>query len=164
MSIKLAFKAFLKAWRFPKEAENFLADKPSPKALAPSSAPSADHLRFLSHLQQSSRLLDFFKEDISEFDDEQVGAAVRAIHRDCGKALEELIALRPLLDKEEGETIAITEGYDPQVYKLIGNLKGTPPYKGVIKHRGWKAHRLSLPKSLSEQKKEVVCPAEVEIL
>src|SRR5438876_1692147 len=64
--------------------------------------PSGAPLRILGLLQREGRLLDFLLEDIKAYSDEQVGAAVRDIHRQCQAALNEHLALEPVLPKEEG--------------------------------------------------------------
>jgi hypothetical protein len=121
------------------------------------------HLRLLNYLQQTSRLVDFIKEDIAGFNDAQVGAAVRKIHQDCAQALEELVTIRPLKDEQEGTTVQVPKGYNPAEIKVVGKVKGEPPFTGVLVHRGLKAQKRSLPKKTGEQTPEVICPAEVEI-
>jgi hypothetical protein len=161
MSLALAFKAFLKAWKNPQKAEEFINDTPK-ITHAPAADPS--HLRLLSSLQQNARLIDFLKEDIKSYTDAQVGAAVRKIHQDCGKFLEETVTIRAVMDEEEGQTVKIPAGYNPAHIKVVGRVNGNPPYTGVVRHRGWKVHKLSLPKQSSAQHQaEVICPAEVEI-
>jgi hypothetical protein len=44
-------------------------------------------LHSLSVLQREGRLLDFFAEDLSRYEDDQIGAAVRSIQEDCKKAI-----------------------------------------------------------------------------
>jgi hypothetical protein len=158
MGLGLAIKAFFKAFREPKQAEEFLNEAPKQIESFDSS-----HLRLLGMLQQSGRLIDFLKEDISAFTDAQVGAAVRKIHEDCAKSLEEFVTVRPLMDEKEGSTIRIPEGYDVESIHLVGNVKGNPPYQGTLVHKGWKAHKRSLPKKVSGQASAIICPAEVEI-
>lgn len=154
-----AFKAFVKALKEPQKAQQFIEDQP------PKQIESADnsHLRLLAYLQQSGRLIDFIKEDISSFNDSQVGAAVRKIHQDCKQLLEDLVTIRPLKEENEGATVQVPKGYNPSEIKLVGKVKGEPPFTGVLVHRGWKAHKRSLPKKVGEQTVEVICPAEIEI-
>lgn len=159
----LAIKVFFKAFRDPKGASLFLEGK---KSAAP--APSLEHgdsahLRLLAMLQQSSRLIDFIKEDLSSFDDAQVGAAVRKIHTDCGACLEELVTIRPVMDDREGAKITVPQGYDPTKIKVLGKVKGEPPFVGVLVHKGWKAHKRSLPKKVGGDISDVIAPAEVEV-
>lgn len=158
MRLLLAIKAFFKALKNPEKAKEFLEE---PSKTVDSSDYS--HLRLLGILQQSSRLIDFLKEDITGYDDAQIGAAVRKIHQDCSQSLEELITIRPLLDENEGAKINVPQGYDPTKIKIVGKVKGEPPYKGTLIHKGWKAHKKSLPKRVGEQTTEVLCPAEVDI-
>ncbi len=155
----LAFKAFFKAFRNPEKAQQFLETQltKQPELF------DASHLRLLYYLQHSGRLVDFLQEDIKPFSDAQVGAAVRKIHQDCGRALEELITIRPLREEKEGSKIQVPKGYDPSEIKIIGNVKGEPPFYGTLVHRGWKAHKRSLPKKTGQQIAEIICPAEVEI-
>lgn len=160
MGLALAFKAFIKAFKEPEKAQKFVEDSGEPKKLE-----SADHshLRLLQFLQQTSRLVDFLKEDISSFSDAQVGGAVRKIHQDCGQAIEEWVTIRPLKDEQEGASIHIPRGYNPAEIKVVGKVKGEPPFTGILVHRGWKAQKRSLPKKSGDPSPEVICPAEVEI-
>lgn len=156
--IKLAFKAFLKAWRNPQQAQRFLQDE-QPKV----ETTDQSHLRLLAILQHSGRLIDFLKEDIQEFNDAQVGAAVRKIHEECSKSLEEIVTIRPVYEEKEGATIRILPGYDSSSVKVVGKVKGEPPYSGTLVHKGWKAHKRSLPKKTGEQLTDIICPAEIEV-
>lgn len=160
MRLWIAFKAFWKAWKHPDKAKNFLEQKETQKIVEKG---DISHLRFLSQLQQSGRLVDFFKEDISSFTDAQIGAAVRKIHADCSKIIEEYITVRPLCDEQEGSSITVPAGYDPSAIKVIGKIKGEPPFKGILVHKGWKAQKRLLPKSSGESAAEIICPAEIEI-
>ncbi len=55
-------------------------------------------------------------------------------------------------------------GFDAGAIRLTGNVKGDPPFKGVLRHRGWRVVKLDLPKLTAEQKDQwVVAPAEVEV-
>lgn len=158
MGITLAIKAFFKALKEPEKAEAFLVGEPKK---IESQDPS--HLRLLTLLQQSGRLIDFLMEDIKEFSDDQIGAAVRQIHADSAKCLEEYVTIRALRDENEGSTVLVEKGYDPQQIKVVGKVTGEPPFSGILIHKGWKAHKKSLPKKSSDQSKEIIYPAEVEI-
>ncbi|MEM1282081.1 MAG: DUF2760 domain-containing protein [Chlamydiota bacterium] len=159
MSLMTAFKAFFKALKNPKKAKQFLEEQPVVKK----EKTDPSHLRLLNLLQDSGRLVDFLKEDISKFNDAQVGAAVRKIHSDCNKSLEEYVTIRPIMEEEEGQNVAISEGYDPANIKIVGKVKGQPPFKGKLIHKGWRAHKRSLPKQVGDLSTEVIQPAEVEI-
>ncbi|WP_068469715.1 DUF2760 domain-containing protein [Candidatus Protochlamydia phocaeensis] len=159
MGLGLAFKAFMKAFKDPEKAKQFVEEQP-PKQIE---AADQSHLRLLYYLQQAGRLIDFLKEDISAFSDAQVGAAARKIHQDSAQLLEELVTIRPLKSEPEGTMVQVPKGYDPSEIKVVGKIKGEPPFSGVLVHRGWKAHKRSLPKKTGEQATDVICPAEIEI-
>ncbi|MFI0435699.1 MAG: DUF2760 domain-containing protein [Parachlamydiaceae bacterium] len=160
MGFILAFKAFIKALKEPEKAEQFINQTQALKELEGS---DQSHLRLLHSLQQAGRLIDFLKEDIGPFSDAQVGAAVRKIHQDCGQIIEELVTIRPLKEESEGMTVQVAKGYNPAEIKIVGNVKGEPPFSGILVHRGWKAQKRSLPKKSGDQTSDVICPAEVEI-
>jgi hypothetical protein len=164
MGLVLALKAFWKAWKEPQKGEQFLEDRLTPALTKPvEEIKEVSHLRLLSYLQQSGRLIDFLKEDISAFNDAQVGAAVRKIHQDCAQLLEDLVTIRPLKTEQEGAPVQIPKGYNPMEIKVVGKVKGEPPFSGTLVHRGWKAHKRSLPKQIADFTTDVICPAEVEV-
>src|SRR5207253_9887315 len=49
----------------------------------------AEIVSFLSIFQERGRLIDFLMDDITTYDDAQVGAAARVVHQGCKAALEE---------------------------------------------------------------------------
>lgn len=159
MALMLAIKSFFKALKEPEKAQVFLEDKPQRMALSQ----DASHLRLLKMFQQSGRLIDFFKEDIKDFNDAEIGAAARQIHEECRRNLEEYVTIRPIMEQNEGETLHIPKDYDVGAIKLVGQAKGQGPYTGVLIHKGWKAHKRSLPKQLTDQSIDIIQPAEVEI-
>ncbi len=121
------------------------------------------YLHLVTVLQKEGRLLDFFVEDLSQYDDAQIGAAVRDIHQNCKKALEKLVAPQAVLTQNEGDPITVAEDFDPNTIKLIGNVTGRPPFNGVVQHRGWRAGKLALPTFSGRQVPEIIAPAEVEV-
>lgn len=163
MRLLTAFKLFFWALKDPAKAEKLLEDKSGEVKHAPASTHDYSHLRLLSLMQESSRLIDFLKEDLSSFDDAQIGAAARKIHEDCGKCLEEFVTVRPLMEENEGSKVTVPQGYDPIKIKVVGKIKGQPPYVGVLIHKGWKVHKRSLPKKIGDLVTEVICPAEIEV-
>jgi len=52
---------------------------------------------------------------------------------------------------------------DPAAIKLVGNVVGEPPVRGVLRHRGWKVIEVSLPSLPQGTGRRIVAPAEVEI-
>jgi|SRR5581483_4360653 len=119
-------------------------------------------LRLLSVLQEEGRLVDFLEEDIAPYGDEQVGAAVRGIHDTCRRALHERVTLEPIVAGGEGSDVTIDGNFDPAAIRLTGNVGGTPPFRGVLRHAGWRVTRVALP-ARRGQDPHVVAPAEVEI-
>jgi hypothetical protein len=158
MSLLAAFKAFFWALKNPKafEQKTKKIEEKKPK-------PSYDHLRLLAMMQNNARFIDFIKEDISSYSDQEVGAVARDIHKECSKLLEDVVGIRVLSKDEEGSTLTIASHFDPQEISLIGNVKGSGPYKGILRHPGWKASKLSLPEGSQDLRKEILQASEVEI-
>jgi len=120
-------------------------------------------LHFLSVLQREGRILDFFSEDLTLYDDEQIGAAVRSIQEECKRTVEKYLSPVPVLNKEEGDLVNIEAGFDPDSIKLTGNVSGQPPFKGILRHRGWRAGKKDVPKLSDVIDSSIITPAEVEI-
>lgn len=120
-------------------------------------------LRTLGLLQREGRLLDFLMEDIQGAGDEQIGFAVREIHRQCQAALKEHLVLEPVLPQTEGDTVEVPAGFDPSAVRLTGNLTGQPPFKGTLKHAGWRVKEIKLPTPPAGQDELILMPAEVEL-
>src|SRR5262249_18008373 len=138
----------------PKPPEPELPPPPAPKAAAPTPAskeaappPSSAEpaLSLLALLQREGRLVDFLEQDITAFSDAEIGAAARVVHDGCRKALRGHARIAPVRAEEEGATITLLAGYSPAEVKLSGDVQGSPPYKGVLRHRGWRAADLVLP-------------------
>lgn len=120
-------------------------------------------LHLLSLLQREGRLVDFLQEDLTAHGDAEIGAAVRQIQETCHEVLGKYVAPTPIMDSEEGETVTIEAGFDPNTVKLVGNISGDPPFKGIVQHRGWRAARVDLPTLSGSRNPAVIVPAEVEI-
>jgi hypothetical protein len=133
-----------------------------PKPAAPPK-PSGEPLRLLALLQRDGRLLDFLMEDVQAYDDAQIGAAVRDIHRNCRKAIQEHLALEPVLKEGEGAAVTVPVGFDPSAIRLTGNVTGQPPFNGTLQHHGWRVRELKLAAPPAGQDPFVVQPAEVEL-
>lgn len=119
-------------------------------------------LQLLALFQRKGRLVDFLQEDLSLYDDAQIGAAVRGVHEGCKSVLSEHVRLRPVLDSEEGSPVTVPEGFDPAEIQLTGDVRGRPPFRGTLRHRGWRIERIDLPLKTSADS-AVLAPAEVEI-
>lgn len=120
-------------------------------------------VQLLALFQREGRLVDFLREDIQPYDDSQIGAAVREIHKECRQVLAEHLTLEPVLNGQEGDEVTVPEGFDPSAIRLTGNVSGEPPFHGSLRHAGWRAVRVKLPDQPSGQDAKIVAPAEVEI-
>jgi hypothetical protein len=121
-------------------------------------------LRVLAVLQRDGRLVDFLQEEIDGYTDTQIGAAVRDIHRDCRKVLRNYLPLEPVLGAAEGERVTVPPGFDPAQIRLTGNVSGSPPFQGVLKHHGWRVKSVHLPVLPGARDDlSVLAPAEVEL-
>jgi Domain of unknown function (DUF2760) len=118
--------------------------------------------QMLALLQRDGRLIDFLMEDLATYADSQIGAAVRDVHAGCRQALDRYFTLRPVLDDEEGRPVTIERGMDAAGIKIVGNVTGQPPLRGVLRHRGWEATRIELP-PLPATGHNILAPAEVEV-
>jgi hypothetical protein len=129
-----------------------------------SPATTGPDLRVLAVLQRDGRLIDFLEEDIDPYNDAQIGAAVRDIHRGCRKALHEYLKIEPVLNAAEEDRVTVAADFDPASIRLIGNVNGSPPFQGVLKHHGWRARANQLPAlPAARDDASVLSPAEVEI-
>ncbi len=139
----------------PKDAE-VLPDGMDPKAVGA--------VQMLSVLQRQGRFIDFLEEDLSRYEDAQIGAAVRSIHESCKAALAECVELEAVMAEEEGAVVTVPSGFDPASVRLTGNVSGDPPFRGVLRHRGWRIRKVHLPRFTAQvSQQRIVAPAEVEV-
>lgn len=120
-------------------------------------------VQMLALLQRDGRLVDFLAENISAYPDAQLGAAVRTIHETCRQVLDHYVKLEPILNSEEDQAVTVQAGFDPAAIKLIGNVAGEPPIRGVLRHKGWRVKEVNLPSLPQGAGRMVVAPAEVEV-
>src|SRR3954462_4639289 len=137
-------------------APKSMGDKPSPESLDRA-------VQMLALLQRDGRLVDFLEEDVSSYPDGQLGAAVRSIHTSCRQVLERYIKLEPILSSDEDQPVTVPVGFDPAAIKLLGNVSGEPPIRGLLRHRGWRVTEVRLPSLPQGSGKAIVAPAEVEV-
>jgi hypothetical protein len=138
------------------------ATSPKPKVAAPPSRSEA--LTLLAALQREARFIDFIKEPLDQFNDAQIGAVARDVHRDCGTVLERVFAFEPVLADDERATVEVPTGFDASCYQLTGNVAGDPPFQGQLVHHGWKATKCDIATwSGSSNAVRVIAPAEVEL-
>lgn len=130
---------------------------------APAAIPGAAGLRLLAALQEEARLVDFVREDLDEYSDEQVGAAVRGIHASLRKAVDERLSVETILEGEDGDPVEVPADFEPALIRVTGRPTGDPPYKGVLRHGGWKASDVRLPTPTPGSDPTILAPAEVEV-
>lgn len=136
--------------------------EPVKKAEAPPE--SVDRaLQMLALLQREGRLVDFLFEDVAPYPDAQLGAAVRTVHQSCRQLVDRYLKLAPIIDSEEDRPVTLQGGFDPASIKLIGNVTGRPPARGVLRHRGWRVVEVNLPSLPDGAGRRVIAPAEVEV-
>ncbi len=166
----LAFRCFFRVLGGKPVPEGVEIEQPEqPAALPPGPVgPSDDEqlarsVQLLGLLQREGRLIDFVLEPIDDYDDAQVGAAVRNIHRDCKKVLDEYLKLEAVVEGDEDCPYEVPEGFDPARIRLTGNVTGDPPFSGTLRHHGWQASDIGLPEPAKGVDPKIVAPAEVEL-
>ena len=143
------------AARESKPSEPKRADKPPVRSEA---------LTLLATLQREARLVDFLREDLAGYNDAQIGAAVRDIHRDSAAVIERVFALRPVVEAAEGDNVMVPTGFESAAYHLVGQVTGQPPFQGRLCHHGWQATRADLPAwTGTPAAAAIIAPAEVEL-
>jgi hypothetical protein len=120
-------------------------------------------LALLALFQREGRLVDFLREDLTGHADESIGAAARDVHRGCKKVLEQNFGFEPVMPGEEDESVLVPLGFDPAEIRLVGEARGEPPFKGTLRHHGWRATQVKLPGLADGVDRTVVAPAEVEV-
>lgn len=178
MRIGLAFRAFFAALfgrplpeaivprallpeAAPAPAEPAAPAAPKPPPSTSKAGLEAAAVETLGLLQREGRLIDFLFEDLEGYGDADIGAAVREVHRGCKKALTEHFDLEPIRAEDEETLVDVASDFDRRAVRLTGNVTGAPPYSGVLRHKGWRATAVRLPKV--EPKSRVIAPAEVEV-
>ena len=68
----------------------------------PPPRPNPEPVRLLGLLQREARLLDFLMENLSAYDDQQIGASVRDIQAKSQGVIKKHLTLEPVLGQEEG--------------------------------------------------------------
>jgi len=130
---------------------------------SPKQISNSDAVYTLALLQREGRLIDFLQENIEQFDDAQIGVAVRQVHAGCNKVLKENFNIQPIRTEQENSNLNIEDNFDPSRIRLTGNIPDTPPFNGTLRHRGWYAKNVKLPTRHKSLDASVVCPAEVEL-
>jgi hypothetical protein len=166
--VGFAFRTFFSILDHSRIPPDVATELGAPAPSAPSApVPDMAHeparaIQFLAVLQRDGRLVDFLVEDLSGYQDAQVGAAVRDVHTACRQAVEKYLTVQPVMVEEEGARVTVQADADLSRIKVVGNLKGQPPYRGILRHRGWEAVRIDLP-PLPAAGRTVLAQAEVEV-
>lgn len=175
--IALAFGAFFGVLGDARLAARFAALRdgaPAPAAAppAPPPPPPAPTLReatpdaalqLLALLQREARLIDFAQENLTGYDDAQIGAAAHLVHDGCAKVLREHFSIVPVRDEAEGSRVTLPAGFDAAAVRLTGAVVGQPPFTGSLSHRGWRVAEVRLPRLAEQHDARVIAPAEVEL-
>lgn len=149
--------------RAPRAVAREPAKPVAPDGAALAHAREEGSLQLLALLQREGRLVDFLQQDVASFDDAEIGATARVIHEGCRKVLRAHVELRAIRAEEEGARVTLAAGFAASEIKLTGNVGGKAPYTGALRHRGWRADRVTLPTPVDGYDAAVVCPAEVEL-
>ncbi len=151
-----------------KSAAKSAAAAPAKPTQAPA-APRAEAevISLLAALQEKGRFIDFLMDDITAFEDAQVGAAARVVHQGCRSVLDEHFTVAPLHEAAEGSSVTVPATHAADEYRLTGNLRGEAPFRGTLVHKGWKTASVKLPRRIDsdagENRLPAIAPAEVEI-
>jgi len=139
-----------------------VAAQPPPPA---ANQAEAEVVAFVSLLQEKGRLVDFLMEDVTPYDDKQVGAAARVVHQGCREVLNDSFKITPISQAEEGSRITVPAAYAADEYRLLGKISGDPPFTGTLLHKGWKTESVKLPRILRSDEKHLpsIAPAQVEL-
>jgi hypothetical protein len=120
-------------------------------------------LALLALLQREGRLVDFLREPLDGFSDADIGAAARDVHRGCAKVLDQHLSLEAVMPGAEEAKVAVPKGFDPSEIRLIGEARGEPPFRGTLRHHGWRVVDAKLPALAEGVDRMVIAPAEVEL-
>ena len=124
----------------------------------------SEAVTLLAALQREARFIDFIQEDLTGYDDAQVGTAVRDVHRGAQQILSRMFDIQPLRSEQEGARVDVPAEMDTGCVQLVGKVEGQPPFQGTLNHHGWKAARCDVPVwTGSDEASGVIAPAEVEL-
>jgi hypothetical protein len=160
--LKMAWRILFDAL-FATRVEAALRTAETERAAPPPERAHASGLMLLAALQREGRLIDFLEQDVSGFADEEVGAAARVVHAGCRRVLRQGLDFEAAMTGAEGTAVTVPAGFDAQRIRLTGNVAGQPPFRGTLKHHGWVAKAIRLPRPSDSLDARVVAPAEVEL-
>lgn len=120
-------------------------------------------LQVLALLQKEARFIDFIMEDITTYNDADVGNAARVVHQGCNKAIKEHFSLATIRAEKEGSNITLAEDFDASEVRLTGHIVGSGPFTGTLVHKGWQVTDIRLPKLTQNHNTNIVAAAEIEL-
>ncbi len=134
---------------------------------APPAAPApvrSEAVTLLAALQREARFVDFIQESIDGYNDAQVGAAVRDVHRGCRTILDRMFDLQPVCDQPEESDVEVADPAAAQ-WRLTGNVgQSSGAVTGKLMHPGWRSSHCQVPEwSGQPADADVVAPAEVQL-
>jgi hypothetical protein len=144
---------------FARKVQEVITPPPPP----PPPKPTGEVVRILAVLQRESRLIDFLMENIAGASDDQVGAAMKDLQPKAQATLKKHLTLTSVMSQTEGDNVEVAAGFDPSAIQLVGNVAGKAPYKGTLRHSGWKVSDIRIPKPPEGQDPMILAPAEVEL-
>lgn len=145
------------------------APTPAPAPVAPPPAPVLKvatpdaALQLLGLLQREARFVDFIQEDVANYSDADIGGAARQVHAGCRKVLQEHFTLAPARSEPEGSRVVLEAGFDASANRLTGNVVGNAPFRGTLRHPGWKATDVRLPRTTEGHDPRIIAAAQVEL-
>ena len=127
----------------------------------------AEIVNLLSLMQERGRLFDFLMDDITPYNDAQVGIAARIVHQGLVSLLKEYFEVAPVYPGQEGEQVNVGAEQSQNGYSLLGNISEAANAAGIVVHCGWKTKKISLPRVVTAEQslagKGIIAPAQVEI-
>ena len=145
----------------PEPPKPVVVEKAKPASLAAHHKDGA--LALLALLQREGRLVDFLRDSIDGASDADIGVAAREVYRGCRKVLDQHLSFEPVMPGEEEAKVSVPKGFDPAEIRLIGEAKGEPPFRGTLRHHGWRVTESKLPSLAEGVDRAVIAPAEVEL-
>jgi hypothetical protein len=149
--------------RFAAQVQQAVQAQASVPQAQPAERVHASGLQLLNALQREGRLLDFLQQDVASFSDQEVGAAARVVHGGCRKLLQQYFDFEPAAKETEGAEVTLPKGFDPQRWRVTGNVAGQPPFRGTLRHHGWVVRQVRMPEVATAMDPRIVAPAEVEL-
>ena len=149
------------------KVEKVEKEKPRPEPEKPRANVAQLHregsLALLALLQREGRFVDFVRDSVEGASDADIGAAAREVHRACRKVLDQYLTFEPVMPGDEGTQVTVPKGFDPAEVRLSGEARGEPPFKGTLRHHGWRVVDAKLPTLADGVDRTVIAPAEVEL-